>query len=293
MSTAPDIDTLKRLIGQQLPELAGKPFSRVRAAGTDNLIFRIGESHCLRVPRGHEGIPSLAYREPAAMRNLKDLPLQTPQLVDHGLTDTPQGWPWLVCTWLAGDSAETGGHALTEMDARRLALFLLDLQGQKRDFAAEPNIDNHWRGCPLSHRDSPTRSAIGEVAEDFDVIALAAIWNAALEAPPCPERDRTWIHGDLHAGNLLVREGELSGVIDWGLSGLGDPACDLMAGFTLFEGAVQEVFWQASGITETVWRRARGWALSTGVIAYAHYRGTKTPIEKRSRKLLEELSFSV
>ena len=293
MSTPPDIDTLKRLVGQSVPDLAAQPFTRVRNAGTDNLIYKIGDAHALRVARRHEAIPSLAYREPVAMRSLKDLPLETPELVANGLTDTAESWPWLVCSWLEGESAEAVGHTFTETDARRLALFLLDLQGQKRDFAAEPNIDNHWRGCPLVQRDAPTRGAIADVADDFDAIALAAIWKVALEAPPCLERDRTWIHGDLHAGNLLVKDEALSGVLDWGLSGLGDPASDLMAGFTLFEGAAQDAFWKASGISETVWRRARGWALSTSVIAYAFHRGTKTPIEKRSRKLLEDFSFCV
>jgi len=293
VSTPPDIDTLKRIVGESVPALADKAYSRIRSGGTDNSIYRVGDGHALRVARRHEAIPSLAYREPVAMRSLKDLPLETPKLVANGLTDAPEEWPWLVCSWLHGESAEASGHQLTETDARRLALFLLDLQGQRRDFAAEPNIDNHWRGCALARRDEPTRGAITDVAEDFDAIGLAAIWKAALDTPPCPEQDRTWIHGDLHAANLLIKDGALSGVIDWGLSGLGDPASDYMAGFTLFEGAAQDAFWKASGITESVWRRARGWALSTSVIAYAFYRGTKTPIEKRSRKLLDDLSFSV
>ena len=293
MSTPPDIDTLKRIIGEAVPDLAGKTYSRIRSGGTDNSIYRIGEGHSLRVARRHEAIPSLAYREPVAMRTLKDLPLETPKLVANGLTDAPEGWPWLVCSWLNGENAETSDHQLTEQDARYLALFLLDLQGQRRDFAAEPNIDNHWRGCSLIQRDEPTRGAIADVAEDFDAIALAAIWKAALDTASCLDQDRTWIHGDLHAANLLVRDGALSGIIDWGLSGLGDPACDYMAGFTLFEGGAQDAFWKASGISESVWRRARGWALSTSVIAYAFYRGTKTPIEKRSRKLLDDLSYSV
>lgn len=293
MSTAHDIDKLKRLVGQHVPELADKRFARLRDAGTDNVIYRIGEKHLLRVASRPEAIASLAYREPNAMRCLKNLPIETPQLLANGLVDTAESWPWLICTWLGGESFEASHHAPTKKDARRLALFLLDLQGQKRGFAAAPNVDNHWRGCQLSQRDTATRSAIGEAAEEFDAIALAAIWKAALEAGPCTDRDQTWIHGDLHPGNLLVRGGEVAGVIDWGLSGLGDPACDLMAGFSLFDTSERDAFWQAVGVTETVWQRARGWALSTSVIAYAHYRGTRTPIEARSRRLLDELSFNV
>ena len=290
MSRAPGMETLKALVGQSLPHLASQPLTTVEAAGTDNFIYCIGEIHALRVARDHGGIPSLAYREPVAMRSLHDLPLEIPELVAHGLMDEPEGWPWLICTWLAGDSLESVDHRLTPEDAGRLALFLLELQGQKRDFAAPPNHDNHWRGTPLASRDRPTRQAIADTAHHFDAIALLAIWQAALDAPACREEDLTWIHGDLHPGNLLVRGEQLSGVLDWGLSGLGDPACDMMAGFTVFDGAVREAFWQAAGVTDAVWRRARGWALSTALIAYAYYRGTDAPIVERTRRLLDEFS---
>ena len=290
MSTAPGISTLKELVGQSVPDLAGKPFSKVDAAGTDNVIYRVGERHALRVAREHGGIPSLAYREPVAMRSLHDLPLETPELVAHGLMNEPDGWPWLICTWLKGNSLESLEYRPTQSDASRLALFLLELQGQKRDFAAAPNHDNHWRGIDLVRRDQLTRMAISDTAEDFDAIALLAIWQAALDAPACRDEDRTWIHGDLHPGNLLVGSKGISSVIDWGLSGLGDPACDMMAGFTVFDEPVRDVFWQATGITDAVWKRARGWALSTAVIAYAFHNGTRTPIVERTRRLLDEFS---
>ena len=45
-----------------------------------------------------------------------------------------------------------------------------------------------------------------------------------------------WIHGDLHPGNLLVRDGRLSGVLDFGDVTAGDPATDLSVGWMLLSG---------------------------------------------------------
>lgn len=290
MSGPPDPDTVRQLLVKSVPDLAGEPIRPVEGAGTDNHIYRIGEQHTLRIARDVNGVASLSGREPDAMRNLAGLPLETPKLVAQGMLAEPDGWPWLVCTWLEGDSLEASGHSPGPVDAGQLALFLLDLQGQDRRHAAPPGPANHWRGTALGNRESLTREALTRVADEFDAIALLAIWQAALHARPCRDEDRTWIHGDLHPGNLLVQAGSISGVIDWGLSGLGDPACDLMAGFTVFEGRAREAFWQATGITEAVWQRARGWALSTALIAYAFYRGSDTPIAARTRKLLDEFS---
>lgn len=88
---------------------------------------------------------------------------------------------------------------------------------------------------------------------------LAGIWRAALDA----EWDgrAVWFHGDMAAGNLLVRDGSLAAVIDVGGCGVGDPACDPAIAWTLLTGPAREVFRRRLGVDDGTWARGRGWAL--------------------------------
>ena len=72
------------------------------------------------------------------------------------------------------------------------------------------------------------------------------------------------MHGDIAIGNLLVNNGELSAVIDFGQLGVGDPACDLVIAWTLFRDQSREVFKQAMSLDEQTWERAMGWARGPG-----------------------------
>ena len=78
-----------------------------------------------------------------------------------------------------------------------------------------------------------------------------------------------WIHGDVSAGNLLVHEGRLSAVIDFGTCGVGDPACDLAIAWTLFGDESREVFRQMLPLDIGTWARGRGWALWKALIVEA------------------------
>ncbi len=74
------------------------------------------------------------------------------------------------------------------------------------------------------------------------IVALRSIaWEAALAAPVW-KAEPVWVHGDLHSGNLLVLQGRLSSVIDFGCLGVGDPACDLMVAWNLFDADARAVF---------------------------------------------------
>jgi aminoglycoside phosphotransferase (APT) family kinase protein len=70
-----------------------------------------------------------------------------------------------------------------------------------------------------------------------------------------------WFHGDVAVGNLLVRDGRLAAVIDFGTSGVGDPACDLVIAWNSLTAPERRAFHEAVGLDADTWRRARGWAL--------------------------------
>ncbi len=153
-----------------------------------------------------------------------------------------------------------------------------------------PGAHNFGRGVPLAIRDADTRAAIAKLDNLLDTGAVTAAWDADLNAPAW-DRPPVWIHGDLHAGNLLVDHGRLSAVIDFGGLGVGDPACDFAAAWTLFshESESRDAFRAALSIDDASWARSRGWALSTGLIALPYYLDTNPVIVAMARRQIDEV----
>jgi aminoglycoside phosphotransferase (APT) family kinase protein len=172
--------------------------------------------------------------------------------------------PWSVYRWLEGeDAAHTCIRSLTGF-AVSLAGFLDALQAADPDGGPIPGPHNFYRGGPLTVYDDETRRAISTLRGRVDVDAVTAVWDAALRSEW--ETDPVWIHGDVAASNLLVRGGSLAAVIDFGCSGVGDPACDLTIAWTFFEGESRTSFRNALQLDEATWARARGWAMWKGLI---------------------------
>ena len=98
----------------------------------------------------------------------------------------------------------------------------------------------------------------------IDADLAREVWDAALASSW--DRPPMWFHGDMAHGNLLVRDGRLSAVIDFGTSGVGDPACDLVIAYNFFTGSSRETFRAAVQQDADTWARARGWALWKALI---------------------------
>ncbi len=179
-----------------------------------------------------------------------------------------------------------------ERDAcRRLRMALVYIpMARRRDGDHRPPPDEHksFRGVPLSRRDSSTRDAIRRLRNTFDAAAVIAAWEAALHAPVWQGGD-VWLHGDLHAANLLARHGRLSAVIDFGFMGVGDPACDVMAAWTYLSAETRDTFRSAPPLDDATWACGRGWALSFGLIALPYYDTTNPELAGIARRSIEEV----
>jgi aminoglycoside phosphotransferase (APT) family kinase protein len=97
-------------------------------------------------------------------------------------------------------------------------------------------------------------------------------------------------HCDLLSGNVLVEQGRLVGVLDFGASGVGDPACDLMAAWSILPASARQVFRAAVGLDDSAWVRGRGWALLQAAIALPYYRETNRVMAANSLHILTELA---
>jgi aminoglycoside phosphotransferase (APT) family kinase protein len=152
--------------------------------------------------------------------------------------------------WIDGDAS--GDAALAPSDAPRLAEALRALHVD-----APPKApSNPFRGIPLATR----AAVVEERLVRLRLHELDAPWRAALAAAESTER--RWLHGDLHARNVVLRGGRLVGLIDWGDLCAGDTASDLACAWTLFDSAeARAAFWEAYGADAATRARARGWAV--------------------------------
>ncbi|WP_112271237.1 aminoglycoside phosphotransferase family protein [Lentzea terrae] len=262
--TEPTIDAAlaRRLVEAQFPQWAELPLLLHSPAGSDHVIYRLGEELSVRLPR-HAGAITQARKEAQWLPELAPhLPLTIPVPVEVGEPDFGYPWPWAVSRWLDGEVATVDALSGSHEAALELAEFLTALHR----FDGAPTED--LKSLPLAARDAATRSAIAKVGDAFDTAAMTELWDAALAAP---EQAPVWRHGDFHTGNLLTTGGRLSAVIDFGELGVGDPACDLIIAFTLMSAETRATFRAVLEVDDPTWTRGRGWALATGLNAYLAY----------------------
>ncbi|WP_030268163.1 aminoglycoside phosphotransferase family protein [Streptomyces sp. NRRL B-24484] len=249
------------LIRDQHPDLADRPV-RLGARGWDNQLWRLGEDLAVRLPWATESADELLRKEYAWLPALAPhLPLPTPVPQRLGAPSERFPRPWLVTTWVPGTPADRAPVTRGAEAADALAAFLTALH---RPAPADAPAGRD-RGGPLTDRLGHFEGGLAEtvrlgLVDDPD--AVRAVWADAVAAPAWTGPAR-WIHGDLHAANVLTDDGTLCGVIDFGDLCAGDPACDLAAAWTLLPDGTLDRFHRAyrPAADPATRRRARGWAL--------------------------------
>ncbi len=267
-----DIDAalVHRLLVRQFPQWAGLTIAAV-PSGTDNLTFRLGADLAVRLPRMPAAAPRLLKEARWLPRLAPSLTVAVPVPLALGEPDEGYPLPWAVVHWIHGEEA-TGAAAGSLTLARQLAAFVAALRAIDTEGGPAPGEHNSGRGVPLAERDERTRAAIAELKGTIDTRLATEVWETALAADHW-QGAPAWIHGDLHASNLLVTGDRLAGILDFGCLGVGDPACDLMVAWAYLTREAREAFRQALTVDDASWRRGRGWALSVGLIALPYYRG--------------------
>jgi aminoglycoside phosphotransferase (APT) family kinase protein len=289
-TVCPDaIDTtlVRRLLTAQFPQWADLPITPAVPQGWDNRTFRLGAELSVR-------LPSAAGYTPQVEKEHRWLPVLAPQLplpipVPLALGRPGEGfpWPWSVYRWLDGAPASTARIGDLVAFAAALAAFLAALQ--RIDAAGGPLAGPHsfFRGGSLMTYDDETRRTIVAVREFIDAPAATALWQAALAAPW--SGPPVWFHGDVAVNNLLVREGRLSAVIDFGCCGVGDPACDTVIAWTLFRGPSRAAFRAGLPLDAATWQRGRGWALWKALLIFNQARAGDGAQAAEARRVINDL----
>ncbi len=240
---AVDEDLVRRLLAAQHPQWAELPIEPVPPCGTDNAIYRLGDDLCVRLPR-RPGAVAQVDREQRWLPVLAPhLPLEIPMPAARGEPAEGYPFPWAVLSWVPGGPASVDGLGDLETAAADLSRFVTALQGVDAAGGPAPSMDNFGRGAPLSTRDAHVRAALASLAappHDVDVAAAAGEWERTIAAPRW-SAPAVWVHGDLTADNLVVRDGRLRGVIDFGCLGVGDPAVELLPAWELLAPALRRL----------------------------------------------------
>jgi aminoglycoside phosphotransferase (APT) family kinase protein len=257
---------VQALLQEQHPDLAHLLPVKV-AEGWDNVLFRVGDELAVRLPRRAASATLIEHEQRWLPQLSLRLPVPVPVPVRVGVPGPLFSWSWSVVPWLPGQSLL---HAVSPDPVPAGAV----LEGFLRALHQPAPADapgNPWRGVPLEARTAALHTHLQQLDGVVDRTAVLSLWGRALSAPLWPGPP-LWLHGDLHPGNLLVSDGRLSGVIDFGDLTSGDPATDLSILWMLprsirsrFEAWVGEA-------PDALRMRARGWALALGLayLAQSH-----------------------
>ena len=259
-----------RLVSEQFPQWRDLAVRPVELDGWDNTTFRLGESLSVRLPSADEYVAQVEKEQHWLPLLAPHLPVPIPTPIAHGAPDAEFPRPWSIYRWLAGAHATVDNIVDLDRFARDLAEFLLALGRIDATDGPPAGAHSFFRGASPATYDAETRTAIAMLGDRLDVDCALAIWEQALESRwPGPP---VWVHGDVTAANLLVSDGRLSSVIDFGCCAVGDPSCDLAIAWTFFEGASREIFLDGLRADVGARRRGRGWALWKALITVARSR---------------------
>jgi len=262
-----DTGLVRRLVAAQFPQWAELAVVSVAKSGVDNATYRLGDGMLVRLPRLPRWGGQVEREQRWLPRLAPHLPLPVPVPIAQGEPADGYPFPWSVYGWLDGEDASPERIKDLRQAAVDLAEFFAALQRIDAAGGPPPEWSNGFRGTDFAdERDSAIvesriRDKIAALEGLVDTDAATAVYVSALAAPAW-DGPPVWIHGDPAPTNMLVTDGRLSAVIDFGTLAVGDPACDLIAAWSFLDAESRDVFRATLPIDDATWARGRGWGLA-------------------------------
>ena len=277
-----DITLVRRLLATQLPHLVDLPVEAIQSTGTVNAIFRIGDDLCARLPRIQRWVAALEKEIEWLPKLAPHLSLAVPEPVAKGEPESGYPFPWAVYRWINSDTFASD-HILDERQAGAdLAMFVAELR--RIEISGAP----HSGRKPLRQLDSNTRAAIESMEGTIDTDAATAAWDICLRAPEWNGRP-VWRHCDLLPPNLLVENGNIKAILDFGGAGIGDPAIDVVAAWSVFGKDGRDTFLSTLNVDDGTWARGRGFALHQALLIIPYYHETNPAFVAMAKRTVREI----
>ena len=276
---------MQALVARTLPGSADLPLQRLAASGSTNALFRLGDDLLVRLPRQPGGTATIEKEVRWVPLLASRLPVAAPEVVAIG--EPALGYPerWSVVRWIDGSTPPVVGAASgTVTSPPWLAADLAGLVRALGEAAVPPEAiadpDLRWyRADPLATQDAGTRTAVEQCRAiaglDIDLDAALAVWDDAMSLPGAADVvPARWLHADIAAENLLVHDGRLAALLDFGALCVGDPTVDLMVAWEVLDPAGRDAFRAAVGVDDAAWLRGRAWALFLALATFPYYWAT-------------------
>lgn len=246
---------VRKLIDSQFPQWKYLQIKPVVHGGWDNRTFHLGKNMLIRLPSAQEyaGKIEKEFTWLPILAPLLPLQISVPLVMGNPVKEYP--WKWSVYRWLEGECAAHTPINNKCNFAKNLSHFLSAFQKIDPTNGPIPGATTD-RGSSLSIYDNETHQALKILKNKIDIETAHAVWKNALATEW--NRPPVWVHGDISLGNLLVQNGQLSAVIDFGGLAIGDPACDLAITWTFFKGESRKIFLDELDLDEGTWARGRG-----------------------------------
>lgn len=275
------------LVATQFPEWKNLPIRQVAVSGWDNRTFHLGEDMLIRMPSRSDYASQVEKEQKWLPKLAPFLPVSIPVPLAMGAPGNGYPFKWSIYLWLDGKTARAGKIDDLSVFAINLAQFLIALQSIDSSDGPLAGPHSFYRGGSLAIYDAETRQAIHALQGKIDSAAAIKVWEASLatswDALP------VWVHGDISAGNLLVQNGRLSAVIDFGQLCIGDPACDLSIAWTFFKSESRKAFRETLPLNAGTWARAKAWTLWKALIVAAGLTNSIASEEERCWSILDEV----
>jgi aminoglycoside phosphotransferase (APT) family kinase protein len=280
-----DIDTnlVRDLLIEQFVRWSALPIVPVASSGTVNAVYRLGDDLCVRLPRLQQYAKSLERELRWLPVFAQHLPLAIPDSVAQGKPSGDYPFPWAVYRWLEGQAFEQNTCDDESNAAEDLANFVAAIRRIHSSGAPKAR-----RSVALSVLDRATRKALDSLDEIVDTRGATAAWEACLQAPEWDGRP-VWTHGDLIPPNILVDQGRVCAIIDFGEIGIGDPAIDVIPAWSVFSADARSVFRCALGVDEATWVRGRGLALHQALLIIPYYPKTNPAFVEMAKLTVERI----
>lgn len=276
------------LLDTQCSCWANLPLTAIPSTGTEHSLFRLGVDYIIRLPRVEWSVGSVnktiekEFKWIPQLGKLLNVPIGEPLF--KGNPDKNYPWQWIIAKWNDGYNPDFEKENEYNLLAKDLAYFLNDLH--------KVNLQNgplSRRGIPLLELNMETRKAIAELENEIDTQVVTKLWTQLLNIPIW-NQPPVWVHGDFLPGNILVSDNRLNAVIDFSDLGVGDPACDLIIAWSLFNDTSRQIFKDhLVNIDDDTWERGKGWALSIALIMLPYYKHSNPVMATLARKILKNI----
>ncbi|WP_027166438.1 aminoglycoside phosphotransferase family protein [Mesorhizobium sp. WSM3224] len=276
------------LIYDQFPQFRGEEVVAFESTGTVNAIFRIGSKYAVRFPLRMmdpaECTGVLEAEAKASVEFNENCPFPSPRPIAMGRQSSTYPLPWLVQTWIDGQTATPSRLSTSSafaLDLVRLitSLRVADLKGR--------TFDGRGRGGNLSDHDAWIEVCLSKSEDLLEVDRLREMWKDFRELP-FPGHE-VMSHKDLIPANLLVRDERLIGVLDTGAFGPADPSLDLVVGWHLLDRDSRTVFRETLHADDLEWRRGAAWAFQQAMGLVWYYRTTNPTMSDLGRSTISRL----